>query len=386
MSFRGSIRVGSILGIPIRIHVTFLLVLPFLAIAFGRIFSEAARAAGLSPGSLSGPPILWGLAVAIALFLSVLVHELAHSLYARRHGARVRDITLLMIGGVSQISEPPRTGREEAIMALVGPLASLVLGAAFWLVFRALRPTGWFNGQFVAFQLSILNLGLGVFNLLPAFPMDGGRVLRGFAAERWGIVPATRLAAGAGRVFAVLFAIVGFLSANFLLVFVAFFVYFGAEAESRGVIAKALLGEIRVRDLLASRAPPVEAATSLYELGERMLRERRVAYPAVAGGTVLGVVTLDDVRRVPLADRGRVSVGDVVRPVAPLDAGADAVAAIRALGEAGGPVPVVDDGMLVGVIAQIDVARSLELMELAATQHPPPSPGRGGLRPAEQRG
>ncbi len=385
MSFRGSIRVGSILGIPIRVHVTFLIVLPFLAIAFGRMFSEALRAAGLSPGSVSGSPFLWGLAVALALFLSVLVHELAHSIYARRHGASVRDITLLMIGGVSQISEPPRTGREEAVMALVGPLTSLALGGAFWLVFRALRPTGWFDGQFVAFQLAMLNLGLGLFNLLPAFPMDGGRVLRGFAAERWGMVPATRFAAGAGRVFAILFAVVGFVVANFLLIVVAFFVYLGAESESRGVVAKALLGEILVRDLLTSRTPPVEVGTSLYDLGERMLRERRVAYPTVAGGTVLGAVTLDDVQRVPLAERSRVSVGDVARRVTPLDGRTGAVAAMRALAEAGGPVPVVEDGMPLGVLAQVDIARGLELMELEATQHPRPSRPRG-LRAAEQHG
>lgn len=385
MNFRGSIRVASILGIPIRIHVTFLVVLPILAIAFGRIFSETARAAGLSPASLSGPPLLWGLAVAVALFLSVLVHELAHSIYARRHGATVRDITLFMIGGVSQISEPPRTGREEAVMALVGPLTSLVLGGAFWLAFRALEPTGWFDGRFVAFQLAVLNLGLGLFNLLPAFPMDGGRVLRGLAADRWGMVPATRFAAKAGRLFAILFAVAGFLAGNFLLVIVAFFVYLGAESESRGVAARALMGDILVRDLLTSRTPPVEAETSLYEAGERMLRERRTAYPVTAGGTVLGAVTLDDVQRVPLHERSRVTVGDVARRVTPLDASADAAAAMRAIGEAGRPVPVVEDGVPVGVLGQGDMARGLELMELAATQHPRPSQPRG-LRHLEQHG
>src|SRR5512138_1132756 len=217
----GSIRIGTIRGIPIRIHVTFLVVLPLLAWGFGRVFSEAARLAGIPPSELRGPPILWGLVVALALFASVLVHELAHSLYALRPGGRVRDITLLMIGGVSQISEPPRTGRGEAMMALVGPLTSLVLGGAFYLVWRAIAATSQFDLAFATFHLFYLNVTLGVFNLLPAFPMDGGRVLRGVLADRVGLLRATEIAAMAGKAFAVLFAIAGFFSLNLLLMAVA---------------------------------------------------------------------------------------------------------------------------------------------------------------------
>jgi len=102
----GAIRIGSIAGIPIRIHVTFLIILPFLAFGFARVYREAARAAGVPPEQLGGSPLLWGFVVALALFVSVLLHELAHSLYAMKAGGRVRDITLLMIGGVSQIAEP----------------------------------------------------------------------------------------------------------------------------------------------------------------------------------------------------------------------------------------------------------------------------------------
>jgi Zn-dependent protease/predicted transcriptional regulator len=376
MNTGGSIRIGSVRGIPIRIHVTFLIVLPFLAFGFGRVLTEAARVAGVPPGQLRGPPFLWGLAVALALFLSVLVHELAHSMYALSKGGRVREITLIMIGGVSQISEPPRTARQEAIMAAVGPITSLVLGGAFYLLFLALAGTTQFTLKFAVFHLVYLNVVLGIFNLLPAFPMDGGRILRGLLADRWGDLRATRVAAAAGKAFAVLFAIVGFLSPNILLMVIAFFVYFGAEAESRSVLVKALLGHIRVRDLTISPVQPVDALTSVYELGERMLRERRVAFPVMEGERVIGVVTLDDANRVPVADRDRTLVADVVRRVEPLQAEDEASKALRAFGEA--PlVPVVVNGTLAGVLARSDVARALQLRELEATQHAGP---RGSIR------
>jgi Zn-dependent protease/CBS domain-containing protein len=372
----GSIRIGSVRGIPIRIHVTFLLILPFLAIGFGRVFTEAAGAAEIPPEQLRGSPFLWGLGVALALFLCVLVHELAHSLYALRAGGRVRDITLLMIGGVSQISEPPKGGRAEAVMALVGPLASLALGGVFYLLYLAIRDTSLFVLRFAIFHLVYLNVVLGLFNLLPAFPMDGGRILRGLLAERLGVLRATRVAARAGKVFAVLFAILGFLSANFLLIAVAFFVYLGADAESRAVLVKALLGHIRVRDLLGAGPPPapVDPATTMFEIGERMIRERRLAFPVVDGWAVVGVVALDDVKRVPAEERMRLRVADILHRVAPVDVNDDAAKAMRAFAEAKTSfVPVTENGALVGVLSQADVARALELRELQATQHPSPA-------------
>jgi len=168
--------------------------------------------------------------VAIALFACVLVHELAHSLYALRKGGRVRDITLLMVGGVSQMSEPPKEVKHEAIMALAGPLVSFALGAEFHLL-RLLADHASFNLRFALFYLGILNLALGAFNLLPAFPMDGGRILRAVLATRMGLVQATRTAAKVGKVFAVVFGVLGVLTINMLLVLIAFFMFIGAEGE-----------------------------------------------------------------------------------------------------------------------------------------------------------
>jgi len=302
----GAIRIGSIAGIPIRIHVTFLIILPFLAFGFARVYREAARAAEVPPEQLGGSPLLWGFVVALALFVSVLLHELAHSLYAMKAGGRVRDITLLMIGGVSQISEPPKTPRGEAVMALVGPLAS--------------------------------------------------------------------------------FAILGLVDGNLLLLVIAFFVYVGAESESRAVLVKAMLGHIRVRDLVRSRPEPVDPSASVFEVGERMIRERRTGFPVARGAEVLGVISLEDVQRVPPAERARLPVSDAVQRVAPVDADDEASKALRLFAEARTKlVPVLDGGRLYGVLSQTDVARGLQLGELEATQHPRSrGPAHPGLTEAGQ--
>jgi Zn-dependent protease len=376
-----TLRVGSVRGIPIRAHATFLLVLPLLAYAFARQFTAAARAADVPPDQLGGSPWLWGLGVALALFLSVLVHELAHSLYALRRGGRVRGITLLLIGGVSEIAELPRTGRDEAVMALVGPVTSLVLGGAFWVLSRAVASAAMFDWRFALFQLTYLNVALGLFNLLPAFPMDGGRILRGLLADRKGLLRATRIASETGKAFAVAFGLLGLAAGNVLLVAIAFFVYLGAEAENRSVLVKALLGHIRVRDLVTAPAEPIAPSVSVFAAGERMLRERKVGLPVAEGARVLGVVGLEDVQRVPPEERAAVPVASVVRPVPPVRADDPASRVLGLLAEARGAlVPVVDGGAVVALLSDADVGRALRLSRLEASQHP----GEAGLGPPHE--
>lgn len=273
-------------------------------------------------------------------------------------------------------------------MALVGPLTSLVLGGIFYLMFRALAGTDSFNLKFAAFHLVYLNVVLGLFNLLPAFPMDGGRIVRGLLAERWGDLRATRVAAATGKGFAILFGVVGFLSGNVFLMLIAFFVYLGAEAESRGVLVKALLGRIPVRDVMTSRLEPVDASASVHDLGERMLRARKLAFPVAEGGSVVGAVSLEDVRKVPSEERWRRRVAEIVRRVPPVEAGEDASRALRALTEARVPlIPVIEAGAYVGVVTQLDFARALELRELEETQRPAPDRrGNAFYRTAEEPG
>ena len=375
---RGGLQIAVVRGIPIRLHVTFLLVLPFLAFAVASSFPTFADRAGIAPDAL-GAPWLWGLAIAIALFASVLVHELAHSLYAIRKGGKVRSITLLMIGGVSEISEPPRTPGQEAMMAFVGPATSLAIGAVGLALRAAVDASAHPGVAFAAFSLGQMNVFLALFNLLPAFPMDGGRVLRGLLARRIGQVRATQIAARVGRVFAVLFAVGGFLSSNLLLILIAFFVYVGAEAEARDVLVRAVLGELRVRDLMSRDLSALSAEDPVYEVGERMLRERRLAYPVVRDGTVAGLVTLELVETVPSGERPRTPVGKVMRTPAVLSPEDLVSDALRTLDREGAhQLAVAEGGVLVGTLSRQEIHRGLQLRELEASQHPRAGSGRRG--------
>jgi Zn-dependent protease len=270
---RQGFQIGTVRGIPIRIHFSFLLILPFLAYLFSQSFVEAARLAGVPPAQLSGAPWMWGLLVALALFASVLLHELAHSLYALAHGGKVRSITLLMIGGISELTEAPRRPAEEAWMALAGPATSLLAGGAFYLLLVVTRGRVGFDVRFALYYLAQLNVVLGLFNLLPAFPLDGGRILRALLSRRHGPVRATQVAVAVGKAIAVLLGLAGLASGNFLLAIIAFFVFVGAQAEQHAVLVRAILGELRVRELMSSEPVSVAPEDDLFGIGERMLRE-----------------------------------------------------------------------------------------------------------------
>jgi Zn-dependent protease/predicted transcriptional regulator len=365
---RGAFQIASLRGIPIRIHFSFLLILPFLALLFGQVFRAAAQAANVPPEQLVGAPFVWGLGLAVALFLSVLIHELAHSFYALRKGGEVTDITLLMIGGVSRITRMPEGHKQEAIMAFAGPLTSLLLGGAFLGIYSLVLGERSFNLRFAVFYLGQLNIFLGIFNLLPAFPMDGGRILRSLLTGRMGRVRATRVAGLFGKGFAILFGLLGLLSFNIILLIIAFFVYMGAEGESREVLMQSLLTRVKVRELMMRRTAVVHGSDSLATVAERMRDEKRRALPVEENGQVVGLVTLGGVRQVPVQKRGEVRVREVAQAVPTLSPEASAWDALREMGQRRLPqLPVVEEGLLVGTISQDDVMRGMELRELEDT-------------------
>lgn len=221
----GSFQIAKIRGIPIRVHLTLVIVLPLLGAGLADEFMTNAW--------------LWGLLTAVGLFISVALHELGHSFVSIAKGYPVRDILLLPIGGVAQLARMPERPRDEFQVAIAGPLVSLAL-------FGALRTSAPWAAALhypslarFAYLLGIINLQLFLFNLLPSFPMDGGRILRAWLTPRKGRLVATRIAARLGKIMALIFGVLGIfglpgvVSSNLLLVVIAVFIYTAASAEYR---------------------------------------------------------------------------------------------------------------------------------------------------------
>ena len=293
--FRSSFSLVRVAGIDIRVHVTFfLLVLLFAAASSG-------------PG---GPGVVGGLLWLAAIFSCVVVHELAHSVVARRRGAVVHEIVLLPIGGVSKLENLPETPADEFAIAAVGPAASFALAAVAAVLCVLLRqplfPVDFAGGPFLA-RLAWLNLILGGFNLLPAFPLDGGRVLRSMLERRYDLEGATHRAARIGRVLALTMMAVG-LFVDFWLLLIGIFVYFGASAEETATTIHVRLKGRSVADVMLRDPLVLDPRTGLDELQGLVQRTAQRAFPVVGPDGYLGLLRLD---RIP-PGATHVRVGDLV--------------------------------------------------------------------------
>jgi Zn-dependent protease len=256
-----SYRIGRAMGIPIEINVSLLLFAPFLAWLLSRP-GQIALYAGLIE-SVSGTPIdvdalttgarpaLLGIAAAVGLFASVLAHELGHSWVARRYDIPIARITLWIFGGIASLERIPREWDREFRIAVAGPIVSLGLGLACYLLVVTL-PGAVPALVFLVGWLAIMNVSLALFNMLPAFPMDGGRVLRALLSRSpsRSYADATRIAARVGRAMAIWLAILGALAFNPVLILVALFVYGAASSESRTVMLDDLLYGVSAADLM----------------------------------------------------------------------------------------------------------------------------------------
>lgn len=220
-------KLGRFAGIDTYVHASFLLLVAWSAWA-----SWSGAGTGLA--------VVMGVAFLVAVFASVLLHELGHALVARRYGIHTRRIILSPIGGIAQLEGMPRRPREELAVALAGPAVNFVLAGALWLVAPAFAGS-WLLATFLG-SVMVANLGLGLFNLVPAFPMDGGRALRAVLAERMGTYRATEIAAKIGKAVAVVMGVVGVVWGPFMLALVAAFVWFAANAEQQASRAEAYLG------------------------------------------------------------------------------------------------------------------------------------------------
>lgn len=297
-------RIGSIFGIPLEVDVTLLLVVPFLAWAIATdvtaVVGLVDAATGIEPavGAVSAGvwPWILGATAAVGLFCSVALHELGHSLVAMRRGYDIEAIHLWLLGGVAQFERQPEEWTEELAIAIAGPAVSVLLGLGALAVLYVV-PASAPRWQFLVGYLGVLNVVLAGFNLLPGFPMDGGRVLRALLARNRSLPAATDLAATVGKVVAVGLGLAAIVSFNLLLIAIAAFVYFAASAEANRTHLESTFEGVTVADLMtpADDVETVASDATVAALLDRMYDERHTGYPVVSNGAVSGVVTLDDV-------------------------------------------------------------------------------------------
>jgi Zn-dependent protease/CBS domain-containing protein len=367
-----SYTVTRVWGIPIRINASLLIFLPILAWLIGSgqqielyaALIEGLTGVGFDLGRLRAGATPWvvGVAAAVGLFVSVTLHELGHSWVALRYGIEIESITLWILGGIASLKTVPREWNREFWIAVAGPATS-VLVAAVCYVGVLVVPGSLTVPRFVVGWLAITNVTLAVFNLLPAFPMDGGRVLRALLARSRPYASATRIAGRVGVAFAFLFAIVGVLNFQIILILLAFFIYGAATTESRTVLMDELLEGITVGDIASRDVPSVPKTTTVAEFGDRMLRERQTVYAVTdESGLAVGVVTLADLRNVRRAESADVRVASVMHDVPRVDVGADAFDTLAHLMQSGGTTALVEaNGEVVGVLTEADFAHALTI-------------------------
>jgi len=377
-----SFRVGSAFGIPIELDLTFLLVLPVFAYVIGLQLGEwvpllndtlgVAIDAGVLTGSDLGRYAI-GTAAAVGLFVCVVAHEFGHSLVARRYGVPIESITLWLLGGVAKMAEIPEDWRKEFAIAIAGPIVSVAVGVLAYVAFLV-TPAGGFTleaARFILAYLAAMNVVLAAFNMLPGFPMDGGRILRALLARSRPHAKATQQAARVGQGFAILLGLWGLLAGfNLFLVVLAFFIYIAAASESTRTAMKAAFEGVTVREVMTRREElhVVGPEASVAELIERMFRERHTGYPVLENDRIAGIVTLSDAREVDEVEREAFTVADVMsrelETATPATPVMDAFETMQAEGI--GRLLVVDSSdsdRLVGLVSRTDVMTALEIMK-----------------------
>lgn len=287
-----SFKLFSVRGIDIRMHITFPLILIWSAIQFGFLMDGGTTGAA------------FGVVSAILLFSIVVLHELGHSVAAQRYGVTVKQIVLLPIGGVAQLARIPERPIEEFVIAIAGPLVNFVLAIVLAVVGLASGADLRLNdipavlsglGQFSLISLFgyvfASNLFLGVFNLLPAFPMDGGRVLRAILAARMPYARATRLAVSIGQSLAWLLGLWGFLQGGLFLIVIAVFIYMGAGQEGQAVQIRSVLGGLTVEQAYSRGPEPLRSHSTLREAVQLTLNTFQSDFPICDGDNLVGLLT-----------------------------------------------------------------------------------------------
>jgi Zn-dependent protease/predicted transcriptional regulator len=347
-------KLAQVAGIEIYVHATFLLLIGWVALSHwleGRTLGA----------------VLAGVGFILALFGCVVLHEFGHALTARKYGINTRDITLYPIGGVARLERMPDDPRQELWVTLAGPAVSAVIAAVLfaWLsVTGGLEPLSQLSvarGSFLE-RLMMVNLFLVVFNLIPAFPMDGGRVLRALLAMRMEYTRATQVAASLGQGLAILFGIIGLFTNPFLL-FIAFFVWIGAAQEASMVQMKSALGGIPVSRAMLTNFNTLTPHDQLARAVELILAGSQQDFPVVKDGRVVGVLTRGDLLTALAQQRQGTLVNDVMRREFQLVDSFEMLETVFARLQACEchTLPVTHNGQLVGLVTMDNVGEFLAI-------------------------
>jgi Zn-dependent protease/CBS domain-containing protein len=362
------IQIARVIGIPIYLHFSWLII-------FGLIVWTLST--GYFPAQYPDLPAssYWakGLVASLLFFVSIVFHELGHAVVALRHGLRTRSITLFIFGGVAQLEKDPKDGRSEFWMAAAGPLVSLALAGLFYTCATLPFMGPW--AAAVAKYLALINLILALFNLVPAFPMDGGRLLRGALWGPLGKARATRIASGAGTFFAFFLIFAGVFSllrgdslGGLWYILIGWFIKDASAASYQQVRLDEALRGVTVRDAMVEAVATVPSTGSVAEAArEYFMRTGYGSYPVTRGEAVVGLLCLKDVLRLSAEEREATSVQGAMRPLTDAivtDPDAPLPVAIARMAQAGtGRLLVMHGERLVGLLTTNGVVRRLKVRE-----------------------
>ena len=360
-------KLGTFAGIDVYVHATFLLLIGWVGYSHWLAHGTIAK-------------VIEGILFILALFLCVVLHEYGHALTARRYGIKTRDITLYPIGGVARLERMPEKPIEELWVALMGPAVNVVIAAVLFLYLFAtnsLVPMSNLtitSGSFLE-RLMAVNISLVLFNLIPAFPMDGGRVLRALLAMRVDYVRATQIAANIGQGLAFLFGLVGLFSNPFLL-FIAFFVWIGASQEASMVQMRNTISGIPVTHAMQTRFETLSPSDRLDRVVSLILAGSQQDFPVVEDGQFVGVLTRDDFIKALSQQGQNTPVADVIRRNVPsVDSHEMVESALMRLQESGAKtLPVMHRGRFVGLVTAENITEFLMIRSALKAAGTTPNP------------
>lgn len=346
VNMKTSIKILTVFGIPIELDVSFLILIAFI---YFMVFLNAI-------------PIQ--LAILITLvFVSVLIHELSHSYMAQNYGITIDRIVLLPIGGVAQMEDIPNNHHQELIISVMGPLTNIIIAIISYTIYFGIKSMVYPLISTFILDFTVVNLFLALFNMIPAFPMDGGRVLRAIMAEKMDYLKATEISASIGKILAIAMAAAG-LFINVFLILIGLFIYIGAEQEYRATLISSTLSGLKVSDIMTKEVKTLHPDISVNEALDKIFQYKHMGYPVMSDNNLLGIITFHDLSMVEKENRNILIRDVMTTELITCQPNDEAISALEDITKYNlGRLPVVSQGKLVGIISKTDIVHILNLLK-----------------------